>query len=470
MKDNSNKVRYTSLSYATGIFARFDTLLSYPRTRSIDLEKQSGAEKDASTNDTHHLERNFHTGSSAGRATAAAAAGASRASGLSRASSGGGLRSLTSEVGAITLKTRTSADIAGHVLLGVLGHSGQNSGADLPVLGLAGALRSLAVLAEAAGTGGVVSGSEGLLQALEVRVGLDVAVGVDLDKTITVGLDGVLVSKTTRVDTGHVCGVKSGDLAPITTVGDAAVLREEDRFAVVAVELDLLVPARLGEGRGIAPGVIIESEEVRALVIRATVEEQSLLLDVLGNIGGGVTDRNGTRGLVANEALHVTGDGLDVSGSAGVVALVDDLISGEEQEKVVVVVERLDRGKDRLKVDVVVRTVKSGIGLTVEGVIRSVGIESEVDTGVFEDLHTLIVVLGVVNGVDTDSVDSKILEVGNIALQSLDIEERVLSVSRTTCGVLRDAVLLRSVVQTNLADRQHLERRNAHRRRRKHCL
>lgn len=344
-------------------------------------------------------------------------------------------------MGAITIKTGTSTDIAGHVLLGFLGHSGQDSGADLPILRLAGALRSLAVLAIAAGTGGVVSGCVGLLQALEIRIGLNIAVGVDLDKTVTVGLNGVLVSKTTRVDTGHVRGVESRDLAPVTTVGDTAVLREEDRLAVVAVELDLLVPARLGEGRGIAPGVVVESEEIRTLVIRATVEEQSLLLNVLGNIGGGVTDGNGTGGLVADKALHVTGHGLNVGGSAGVVALVDNLVSGEEQEKVVVVVERLDCGKDRLKVDVVVRAMESGVGLTVEGVVGSVGIESEVDAGIIENLHTFIVALGVVNGVDADGVDSKIFEVGNIALQALDIEERVLSVSCTTCCVLMNAIL-----------------------------
>jgi hypothetical protein len=85
--------------------------------------------------------------------------------------------------------------------------------------------------------------------------------------------------------------------------------------------------------------------------------------------------------------------------------------------------------------------MKSGVGLTVEGVVGSVGIESEVDAGIIENLHTFIVALGVVNGVDADGVDSKIFEVGNIALQPLDIEERVLSVSCTTCCVLMNAIL-----------------------------
>jgi hypothetical protein len=50
------------------------------------------------------------------------------------------------------------------------------------------------------------------------------------------------------------------------------------------------------------------------------------------------------------------------------------------------------------------------------------------------------VVLGVVDRVDTDGVDSKILEVGNVALQAVNVEERVLSISRTTCRVLTNAV------------------------------
>jgi hypothetical protein len=42
------------------------------------------------------------------------------------------------------------------------------------------------------------------------------------------------------------------------------------------------------------------------------------------------------------------------------------------------------------------------------------------------------VVLGVIDGVDADGVDAERLEVGDIALQVLDIEERVLWISGTT--------------------------------------
>jgi hypothetical protein len=46
------------------------------------------------------------------------------------------------------------------------------------------------------------------------------------------------------------------------------------------------------------------------------------------------------------------------------------------------------------------------------------------------------VVLGVVDGVDTDGVDTEILEVGDIAPQALEIEERVLCISSTTLEVV----------------------------------
>jgi hypothetical protein len=42
------------------------------------------------------------------------------------------------------------------------------------------------------------------------------------------------------------------------------------------------------------------------------------------------------------------------------------------------------------------------------------------------------VVLGVVDGVDTDGVDTEILEVGDIAPQAVEIEKRVLCISSTT--------------------------------------
>ena len=361
---DSNKVKRPSiLSYGYFLLTSSPT----PCSRSSNLEQEGSTKHNTSTDDTHHLEGHIKSSTSTSGATSAtSAACASRAGGGSRTSSGNCLAGLASKVGAVTLKTRASAGAIIHVLLCVGRHGRQSGRADLPVLGLRRAFGSRAGGLVAAITSRVVGGLESLLKTLEVGVGLDIAARVDLDETVAIGLDGVLVSKTTRVDAGHVGRVESSNLAPVTAVGDAAVLGEKDGLAVVLVELDLLVPARLGEGRGVAPGVVVEGEEVRALVVRAAVEEEGLLLDVLGDIGGGITDRDLTGRPVANVALHVTGNSLDVSGCAGVVALVDDLITGEEEEKVAVVVERVDCGEDRLEVDIVVGAVESGVGLTVK--------------------------------------------------------------------------------------------------------
>jgi hypothetical protein len=76
--------------------------------------------------------------------------------------------------------------------------------------------------------------------------------------------------------------------------------------------------------------------------------------------------------------------------------------------------------------------VEGVLVLTVERVLGRVGIECQVDTSIVEHLHALIVVLRVVDGVNTDGVDTERLEVGDIALQALNVEQRVLCISGTT--------------------------------------
>ena len=94
--------------------------------------------------------------------------------------------------------------------------------------------------------------------------------------------------------------------------------------------------------------------------------------------------------------------------------------------------------------------MERGVRLAVERVFRSVGVESQVDSSVIEHLHTLIVVLGVVDCVDTDCVDTEGLEVSNIALQALNVEERVFGVSRTTWLLSVSVFIGRERIQTGL--------------------
>jgi hypothetical protein len=122
---------------------------------------------------------------------------------------------------------------------------------------------------------------------------------------------------------------------------------------------------------------------------------------------------------VGDVLLHVAGNGLDVGRSVGVVLSIDNFVAREEEEEVVVVCELVDSGEDGLEVDVVVGLVEGGRVLAVERVSGGVSIKSEVDACIVQHLHSLVVVLGVVNGVDTDGVDTKILEVLDIATEAL---------------------------------------------------
>lgn len=287
-------------------------------------------------------------------------------------------------------------------------------------------------------------------ETVEVLVGLGTVV-TKLDDTVSVGLDGELVSKTTRVDSGHVLAHESLDLVPVTAVGNAAKLREEDGERVVAVEFDLLVPARLLEVRGIAPGIVVESEEVAAGVVIITASEvNGLLVNVLLDISGGVSNRDGTVGLGTDVTLHVASDGLDVGGSVGVVPGVDNLVTREENEEVVssicqldfsknggcllltVACECVNSGEKVLQVFGVVRLVQSLQALAVERVVGSAGVKGEVDAGLVEHPHSFIVVTRVVDSVDTDEVDSKLFEHLNVGRESFSVEERVLGISSST--------------------------------------
>jgi hypothetical protein len=148
--------------------------------------------------------------------------------------------------------------------------------------------------------------------------------------------------------------------------------------------------------------------------------------------------------------LHVAGDGLDVRGGVGVVSGVDDLVAREENEEVVssfcqlvlsktnggslltVACERINGGEEVLQVLGVVRLVQSLQALTVERVIGSAGVEGEVDAGLVEHPHSFIVVTSVVDGVNTDEVDSKLFEHLNVGRESFGVEERVLGICGST--------------------------------------
>ena len=69
---------------------------------------------------------------------------------------------------------------------------------------------------------------------------------------------------------------------------------------------------------------------------------------------------------------------------------------------------------------------------TVDRVLGSVDVESEVDTSVGEGIHAGVVLGSVVDSVDTDSVDAELLELGDVALAAIGIGNGILRVGGAT--------------------------------------
>jgi len=118
-------------------------------------------------------------------------------------------------------------------------------------------------------------------------------------------------------------------------------------------------------------------------------------------------------------------DGLDIAGRAHLRALgVDNLVTGEESEDVVVSGEDLNNLKDVLEVHGSV----GGPWLHIVQVLvlkGRVDIEHEVDAGSGKHGHALVVVNMGVDGVDTDGVDAELLEQEDVTSANLGVGERV---------------------------------------------
>ena len=85
-----------------------------------------------------------------------------------------------------------------------------------------------------------------------------------------------------------------------------------------------------------------------------------------------------------------------------------------------------------MEVYIVVASVQRGSVESVQRVCRGVGIECKIDASIRKHLHSLIVALAVVDGVDTDGVDAKLLEEGDIIAEGIDVEKRISGISCAT--------------------------------------
>lgn len=150
------------------------------------------------------------------------------------------------------------------------------------------------------------------------------------------------------------------------------------------------------------------------------------MVTVALNIGGGVTDWDGAQAAGLHVCLHVTSNSLNVWSSERGGVIVDDLVGGVEEEGVVVLGKCVNGSEDTLEIDGVVGHGDRGVVLAVEGVVWGVDVQSKVDAGISQSLHARIVVCRVIHGVDTNGVDSKLLELGNITRASSRISNGVL--------------------------------------------
>jgi hypothetical protein len=140
-----------------------------------------------------------------------------------------------------------------------------------------------------------------------------------------------------------------------------------------------LVPTGLGEGGRIAPGVVVEGEEVAADGVISAVHVRSHLVAVRLDISSRVSDGNLAQSTGVNVGLDIASHSLDVRRTVGGRIIVDDLVRREEEQGVVIFGKLLHSGEDALQVLVVVRRLRLS---TVDRVERGVDVERQVDASV----------------------------------------------------------------------------------------
>lgn len=133
----------------------------------------------------------------------------------------------------------------------------------------------------------------------------------------------------------------------------------QERKTVVGESGNLLRPARLCVAGGIAPRVVVEGEEVTALIIGTAVHVSGHVVSVAVDIGSRVSDRDGSVAPAVTVLLEIASDGLDVWGTDGSSVIVDDLVTAVEEQSVGVRSEGINCSEDALKVDSVVRSCRA---------------------------------------------------------------------------------------------------------------
>ena len=277
-------------------------VLDTPMYTSFGYLQHTGTQERESNNDTGNEQRSLVKGGLAQRSGAllrgAGSSDGSRAGGSS--SSGGS----TSVLGPSTGKTEAlSSSTSLHQCGGTRRDGRERITGDVPV-----GRFSWAVGCTSSGVVSSISGwgrgsSQGGLQSSVVGALGDRSVRVDGDQAVLAAFLRVLVNETARVDTGHLGIVESSNFLEFTGVDVATILGQarhavsshngimrsgslQDGDTIAGEVLDLLFPAGNLEGRRITPRVVVESEEVAALIISTTVHVLGHLETVRVDISG----------------------------------------------------------------------------------------------------------------------------------------------------------------------------------------
>ena len=276
-----------------------------------------------------------------------------------------------------------------------------------------------------------------------------------MELTVIVVLLEVHVDDTTGPDVGHLGTVQGLDLGELAGLdGVAAVLGEENGNVVVLELLGADVEAGLLEAGVTAPRVDVVTPEVDALVLVLAVEVVGHVVTDVRVIAGGVTNTHGAVVLGLDVGLHVTDSGLDVGAGVRGLFAVGDLVTGEETDDVLVLGQLIHDGGVTL-VEVV---VPLGV-LAVDGLAGRGQIRNDVDAGLGQEIHALLVVLLRVDGVHTDGVGTEFLKHGDITLAGLGVGQRILVIVRLGAVALLCSKSVsnsrKDMVHQSYPDRQH---------------
>lgn len=179
--------------------------------------------------------------------------------------------------------------------------------------------------------------------------------------------------------------------------------------------MHLLRPGGGLEGGVIAPGVVIESEEVTSLVVSTAVHVVGGLDTIVINISSRIADRDLAVFAVANVLLHVASDSFDVWRRSGSWNAVDIFVPREEEQGVAVSLECINGGEDALQIFGVVRI---GWGVLIDGVLRRIDIQRKVNPSGCKCVHAGIVICTIVDGVDANGINLKLLKPGYAMLDN----------------------------------------------------